>query len=117
MIKAKPQTHNDGIVRVYHVDDISHPGEKPKEKLVLKHTLRYKERTVGINRAYLAQQAGAEISYVLRVPRLRDVSTQDVAIPNDGYPYKITRVQYPEDTNPPAMDLELERVEMNYEMS
>lgn len=114
MIKAKPQTHNDGSVRVYEVENIAQPGNKPVERLVLKRTLRYKERTVGLTRVRLAQQTGAQVSYVLRVPRLRDISPQDVAIPNDGHQYRITRVQYPEDTNPPAMDLELERLEHDY---
>ena len=116
VIKAKPQTHNDGTVKIYRVDNIAQPGNRPQEGLVLKRTLRYKERTVGINRAYLAKQAGAEVSYVLRTPRLRDISTQDVAIPNDGKQYRITMIQYPEDTNPPAMDLTLERLEHDYEM-
>lgn len=114
MIKSKPQTHNDGIVKIYNVDNIAQPGNKPKEGLVLKRTLRYKERTVGITRVRLALQTGAEISYVLRCLRLRDVSPQDVAIPNDGHQYRITMVQYPEDANPPAMDLELERLEHDY---
>lgn len=116
MIKSKPQTHNDGIVKIYRVDNIAQPGNKPQEGLVLKHALRYKERTVGITRVRLALQTGAEISYVLRCPRLRDVSPQDVAIPNDGRQYRITMVQYPEDINPPVMDLELERLEHDYEM-
>lgn len=116
MIKAKPQTHNDGTVRVYRVDNIAQPGDRPQEKLVLKRTLRYKERTVGLTRVRLAMQTGANVSYVLRVPRLRDISPQDVAVPNDGEQYRITLIQYPEDTNPPAMDLELERLEHNYEM-
>ena len=114
MIKAKSQTHNDGTVRVYEVENVAQPGNRPKEGLVLKRTLRYKERTVGLTRTRLALQTGANISYVLRCPRLRDVSPQDVAIPNDGHQYRITMVQYPEDTNPPEMDLELERLEHEY---
>lgn len=116
MVK-KVQTHNDGVVKIYGVDNIAQPGNKPKEGLVLKHTLRYKERTVGLTRSRLAQQTGVEVAHVLRCPRLRGISPQDVAIPNDGYQYRITMVQYPEDTNPPAMDLELERLEHSYEMS
>lgn len=114
--RLKLQAHNDGVAKIYTVDNIAQPGNKPKDGLVLKHTLRYKERTVGITRVRLALQTGAEISYVLRCPRLRDVSSQDVAIPNDGRQYQITMVQYPEDINPPVMDLELERLEHDYEM-
>jgi len=44
----------------------------------------------------------------------RNVSAQDIAIPNDGRQYKITFIQYPEDIDPPVMDLTLERIDNNY---
>jgi len=115
-VAKKIQTHNDGAVKIYTVDNIALPGNKPKEGIVLKQILRYKERTVGINRAYLAMQVGADVSLLLRCPRLRDVFPQDVAIPNDGKQYRITMVQYPEEITPPVMDLTLERLEQNYEV-
>lgn len=113
----KFQSHNDGVVKIYSVENISAPPDMPKEGLALKHTLRYKERTVGLTRANIAEQVGVTVAYVLRVPRLRDVSAQDVAIPNDGKQYRIRRVTYPEDIHPPVMDLELSEVKTVYDIA
>jgi hypothetical protein len=55
-----------------------------------------------------------KIAYVLRCPRLREISTQDIAIPNDGKQYRIENVQYPEDIYPPVMDLTLEELTAVY---
>lgn len=115
MIKNKVPTHNDGIVKIYEVTNIAAAGTKPQEGLMLKETLRYKERTVGINRFYAALQANVKVDYVLRCPRVRSVSSQDIAIPNDGKQYRIKQIQYPEDA-PVEMDLTLEGVTAQYDI-
>jgi hypothetical protein len=107
-LQNKIQTFNDGVVRIYDVSNSASPGDMPVEALTLKETLRYHERTVGITRQSAAKQDNAEIKYVLRCPRRRNVSAQDVAIPNDGSQYRIWAVQYPEDIHPPVMDLTLQ---------
>lgn len=112
--QLKAQTFNDGIVSIYSVADISEPGGMPQEGLTLKRSLRYKERTVGISRFYSALQNNVNVSSVLRCPCLRNVSTQDIAIPNNGKQYAIRQIQYPEDIYPPVMDLTLERIEQTY---
>lgn len=117
MIRKKVQTHNDGVVKIYTVTNSAPPGGMPVEALTLKETLRYKERTVGNQRYYQAMQAGAKVDSVLRCPLRRDVSGQDIAIPNDGKQYRITLVQYPEDAEPPVMDLTLERTTQDYELA
>lgn len=115
MLQSKAQTHNDGVVKIYKVANIAPPGGMPKKGLVLKETLRYKERTVGIKRYYAALQANVRIDYVLRCPRLQSVSSQDVAIPNDGMQYSIEQIQYPEDA-PLDMDLTLKGVAAQYDL-
>ena len=113
----KTQTFNDGIVKIYCVTNSAPPPLMPKESLQLKKTMRYKERTVGLNRHYVAKQAGVNVKYVLRCPRVRGVSPQDIAIPNDGEQYRIAQVQYPEDIYPPVMDLTLEEVTTAYDIT
>lgn len=108
-MRSKAERFNDGVVKVYAVTNAAPPGGKPVEALALKQTLRYKERTVGLTRYYAALQANVRVQYVLRCLRVPGVSTQDVAIPNDGKQYKIAQVQYPEDVTPPVMDLTLVR--------
>lgn len=110
------QQFNDGIVKIYDVTNTAPDGGMPVEKLTSKQTLRYKERTVGMNRFWTAMQANVRVQYVLRCQRLRDVSTQDVAIPNDGKQYRIVQIQYPEDVDPPVMDLTLEELKQCYDI-
>jgi hypothetical protein len=112
-LRNKMQALNDGVVRIYSVTDAADPGNMPVPQLVLEETLRYKERTVGINRYYAAKQAGVQIKHLLRVPRLTHISTQDIAILNDGTQYKITLIQYPEDELM-IMDMTLEDTETVY---
>lgn len=104
----KLQSFSDGVVKIYATTAPRMIAPEPKR------ILRYHERTVGVARHYAARQANAKVSYVLRCPRLRDVSSQDIAVPNDGQQYLITLVQYPEDVQPPVMDLTLEEVQAEY---
>lgn len=109
---------NDGMMTIYRVENRAAPGEKPKDALSKQGTLRYQRRTVGIQRHYAAMNAGARVDLLLRVPYRRSVSTQDVAVPTlDGKQYRITLIQVPEDVNPPVMDLTLERLERDYDLS
>lgn len=109
---------NDGLVTVYRVENQAAPGDKPVERLVRKGVLRYQRRTVGIRRHYAAMSAGARVDLLLRVSYRTEVSAQDVAVPTlDGKQYRITLIQVPEDVTPPVMDLTLERLERDYELS
>lgn len=112
----KTQTYNDGVLNIYSVENIASPGEMPADKITLKESLRYEERTVGMTRFYAAMQNNVNIKYVLRAPRIRAVSTLDVAIPNDGKQYKIVQIQYPQDVEPPSMDLTLEELTPIYDI-
>lgn len=116
-MKQQTQTFNDGVVNVYSIGNISEPGNRPKEGLTLKvDPLRYEERTVGMGRFWTAMQAQVRVERILRVPRLDSISSQDVAVPNDGEQYKIVQIQFPKDVVPQCMDLSLERVDSNYEI-
>lgn len=109
---------NDGMIVVYAVENRAAPGAKPKEALSKRGTLRYQRRTVGIKRHYAAMNAGARVDLLLRVPYRPEISTQDVAVPTlDGKQYRITLIQVPEDVTPPVMDLTLERLERDYDLS
>lgn len=111
------QMFNDGVVRIYHIENSAPPGAKPVEVPMLKARLRYAERTVGIQRHYTALQVNSVIRYLLRVPLRREVSVQDIAVPNDGNQYRISLVQYPENIVPPVMDLTLEDTTAKYDLN
>lgn len=110
MLSHKRQSFPDGVVKIYTVGDISEPGDMAKEGLVMKESLRYEERTVGLTRFYAAMQNNVKVAFVLRCPLVRSVSTSDVAVMPDLVQFEIKQVQYPKDQAPPAMDLTLERL-------
>jgi len=90
----------------------------PVEGLTLKAgPLRYHERTVGMTRFWAAMQNQAKVDMVLRVPLIGTVSALDVAIPIDGRQYIIKQIQHLEDTEPPTMDLSLERLDYQYDLA
>jgi hypothetical protein len=110
---AETQTYNDGVVKIYETSNTADPGNMPVEGLALKCTLRYDEKTVGINRYYIAMQNDIKIDRLVRCQKIESVTTQDIAVPNDGKQYKIRQIQYPEDVKPPSMDLSLERIDVS----
>lgn len=116
MLSKKRLTFNDGLVRIYAVEDVAAPGKRPVQGLTKKAVLRYHARTVGLRRYYTAKQDNVRVDMVLRVPRRPAVSAQDIVIPNDGLQYEIKLVQYPENVEPPVMDLTLTRLESPYEI-
>lgn len=117
-MSKKTQSFNDGVVVIYSVGNIALAGDMPKDGLTFKvGPLRYKERTVGMGRFWAAMHEEVRIDQVLRVQKIRSVSAQDIAIPNDGKQYKIKQVQYPEEIDPPVMDLTLERSVVDYDIA
>ena len=93
MLKTKFESFNDGVVDLHKVTDLALPGDLPVEGLVLKQTLRYKERTVGLNRYYEALQHDIKVDYVIRCPEVRGLSEKAtdilVAILIDGQQYAV----------------------------
>lgn len=99
----------DGTMKVYTVTNIASPGEKPEQGLRFFCALPYMERTVGMSRYWVAKQASATISLLLRCHQRRDVTTHHVVVLRDGEQYDIRQIQYPTEVSPPMMDLSLER--------
>lgn len=116
-MKQQTQQYNDGVANIFNVDNIAEPGRKPKEGIRYKvGPLRYEERTVGMSRFWTAMQNQVKINMILRMPRIKGVSTEDVVIPVDDMQYIIKQIQYPPDVTPPSMDLSLQKVVTAYEI-
>lgn len=111
------QGYNDGVLTVYAVSDSARPGYQPVEKLLPKAVLRYEEQRLGLQRTYLAKQAQVDVERVVRTPRLPGVSSQDVAVTEDGRQYLIDLVQSVDGIYPPSMDLTLARLAQKYDVS
>ena len=121
MIKTKFESYSKGEVSIYKVTDLAQPGDLPVQGLVLKQTLRYHERTVGLTRYYAALHEDIKVDFVIRCPEVRGLSEKAtdilVAILIDGYQYEVKQIQYIEDATPPSMDLTLERAGADYAVS
>ena len=115
-MKKKHESFQSGLAVIYDNQNRGGIGNYPKDKLVLRYKLRYRERTVGINRYYAALQDNSRIDRMIRCLRKDDVSVLDVVniitSGSDDKYYRIAQIQYPEDTEPAVMDLSLERIEI-----
>lgn len=111
----KPQTFNDGVVSFYALENTASPGDMPNEGLVEKYKLRFDERTVGYSRFFTAQQNQVVLDKMIRCLR-QDVDTSFIAIINNDQ-YHIRQIQYPFDVTPKVMDLSLEKVVEDYDIS
>lgn len=105
------QRYNDGVVRIYSVEDTAAPGYAPVETPSLKITLRYEERRLGITRYFSGQQNQLQIDRVLRVQRAGKVTSQDIAVTEDGQNYRVDLVQSVPDVWPESVDLTLSKIE------
>ena len=110
------QSYNDGVVTVYSVGDVAKPGYKPVEGLQERVALRYEEQRLGIQRYYSGKQNQLQVERVLRVPRSKSISSQDVAITEDGRQFRIDLVQKVENVYPPSLDLTLVKIQQRYEV-
>ena len=110
------QPFDDGMVTVYTVTDAAAPGMRPVEKLTKKAKLRYQEQRLGLQRYYAGRQNQVQIERVIRVPRAPGISSQDVAITEDGRQYRIDLVQATLDVYPPCLDLTLAKIVQEFEV-
>ncbi len=111
------QSYNSGVVTVYRVTDGARPGFAPAPVLEKKAVLRYEEQRLGLTRLYLSRQNQVRVEKVIRVPRGPEVSSQDVAVTEDGRQYRIDAVQLADRVRPPSLDLTLTKAEQVYDVS
>lgn len=109
------QSYNSGILTVYRVTDGAKPGFAPVPELRQITMLRYEELRLGLNRYYSAAQNQVKIEKVVRVPKGPDISSQDIAVTEDGRQYRIDLVQLADGVWPPSLDLTLAKVEQVYQ--
>lgn len=105
----------DGVAEIYAIHNVAEEGDRPQKKLTLKESLRFENKTVGLQRFFDAAQEKITISRVISTPLIFSVSTQDVVIIN-GNQYDIKMKQEKFDTRPASMLLTLSDVEEVYEI-
>jgi len=104
------QGYSDGVVTVYSVSNTAAAGYAPVATKTQKIKLAYEELRLGINRYYMGLQNQQKIERVIRVQDVGHVTSQDVAVTEDGTEYRIDLVQRAEGIYPVSVDLTLVKV-------
>ena len=105
------QPFNSGIVRIYKTVNSAQPGHKAVEALKEPPVvLRYDEQRNGITRYFSALQTNIQIERVVRCPAVPYISTQDVAVTEDGRMYRIEQIQTVIDAWPACVDISLSKI-------
>lgn len=113
-MKKKFLTFNDGIAKIYNVTNDADLGNRPKENLDLKLSLRFSYHTIGMKRNYEAMQLQVKLSELISVPMHREVSPQDVVVIGQKQ-YSIVQIQHKPNTLPPSSLISLSRLEEEYD--
>ena len=111
------QPYPDGVVTVCRVEDVAKPGFQPVKRLAPKERLLYQERSLGLSRYYAGRQNQVEIERVIRTPRAGHVSSQDIAVTEDGQQYRVDLVQNVDSVWPACQDLTLAKIEQKYDLN
>ena len=112
--KTKFETLNDGVCRIYKLENTAEPGLKPNLEPVIYKKMNFAYKTIGVKRNYEALQAMVKLDEMIEIMLDRGVSTQDVVVIEDVQ-YEIKQVQHKQDTFPHTSLLSLEKLEEDYD--
>lgn len=95
-------TFSDGICNIFTLDEDG-------TRVANKHTnLGFDNRVLGFKRYFEASARQIEINRVIRIPQLAGIDNYDY-VEIDSVIYGVKMVQKIYDTNPPSMDLTLDK--------
>lgn len=106
----------DGIVTICTLEDVSEPGEMPKESLKKKFREFYGIKTAGVTRYYAGKRAGDLIELLIEIQR-RDISPTGFYVVIGDSQYRISQVQPVESDGIKMTDLSLVRLGENYNVT
>lgn len=107
-------TFDDGILKIYSVENIAGKGNKPKYGLKYKSGHYFGFETVGVTRHYAAMQVNSRISSLVHVWQDRNITGEDICILEDGSQYKCSLIQHTEDDGLRITKITLERISEEY---
>lgn len=85
---------DDGIVSICNLVNTTENGLMPLEELSPVSRHWFENRTIGINRSYLAKGADETIDKLIRIDFNPNISTDQYAVLGDGSQYRITNAQH-----------------------
>lgn len=108
-------TFDDGILKIYKLENTALKGDKPNEKLVYKSSHYFAFEDLGITRYYTALSNNQLIESVVGIHLDRSICVLDIAKMEDGSLFRIVMIQHP--TNKDGIRytrLSLERLKDEY---
>ena len=110
-------TFDDGILKIYTVQNTAANGNKPVKGLVLKQKFYFGFDVLGYNRYYTALQAKEQIEFVVNIPGWEELDPLDVVVLEDGKPYRMSLIQpMHDDMGLRITKLSLVRISENYDI-
>lgn len=111
-------TLDDGVLKVFSIENIAEKGMKPSYSLKLKSMHYFRFETVGVQRHYTAMRANSKVTELVRIWEDRSITGQDICILEDGKQYRCSFVQHMRDEEGLRMTkITLERIEEEYAVS
>lgn len=92
-------TFDDGILKIYSVENMAEPGKKPVYRLVEKSKHYFGYQTVGVTRYYEAKKADSIIEAAVRIPDWNNILATDICILENNVQYRLSMVQPTTDEN------------------
>lgn len=83
---------NDGVLFICTLDNTADNGDMPKEVLTKTNKYWFENRTVGINRQYLAKGVNEQVDLVVRIMKATQVRIGMYAVLGNGEQFVITHV-------------------------
>lgn len=111
--------YDDGVLKLYRLQDTAQPGEMPQEKLIFLQKAYFDYLTIGYGRYYAAKGAQQQVDQLLRTPEpLPAVRVGMYVILEDGLQYRVDNVQRTtDDDGLPVTDLTLFRLEELFDVA
>lgn len=105
------QLFNDGLIRVYTIQNIAEKGSKPKyEKILMCARVPYADKTAGEKRRFYAAYEGREFDRVIRVQREWGIKAGHI-VELAGMLFKVISENSIFSVFPPFSELSLRKVE------
>lgn len=90
-------TFDDGILKVYRLEDIASKGDMPKEVLVYKSCFYFSFDNLGVTRYYTALQNNQRIESVINIEFNILIRIHDIVKMEDGSYFRIEMLQREKD--------------------
>ena len=89
---------DDGILFICDLTNSASPGDMPKEVLTKVGKYFFENRTIGINRQYLAKGVNEQIDRLVRIVKTQNIKIGQYAVLGNGEQYRIDFVTHGHDS-------------------